>query len=63
MLVLKYLLKNKSAKLGTLKAYLEENIESNIGDKFLNSLTILYAMGKIDYLDKNDTIVLMNNEA
>lgn len=60
MLVLKYLLKNKSVKLETLRVYLEDNIEANIGDKLLNSLTILYAMGKIDYLDKNDTIVITN---
>ena len=61
-ILLKYLIRKKISRLDDLRRYLEDRIGENIEDKFLYSLSILYVTGKIEYLDKNDTIVLVKNE-
>ena len=61
-ILLKYLIRKKVSKLDDLRRYLEDRIGENIEGKFLYSLSILYVTGKIEYLDKNDTIVLIKNE-
>ncbi len=58
-LTLKYMFRNKIVKLPILRDFIEDKIGQNMDDVFLAALTMLYGLGKIDYLDKNDTFFLI----
>ena len=58
-IILKYMLRRKIAKVDDLFSFVEGKIGDGIHEVFLSSLTILYAFGKLNYFDQNDTITLV----
>ena len=57
-LILKRLFQDKVIKMDSLFSLIEEKIGDGIHENFLAALTMLHALDKIDYLEKNDTISL-----
>ena len=58
-IILKYMLKKRVVKVDDLFSFVEKKVGDGIHETFLSSLTILYAFGKLNYFDKNDTLVLI----
>ena len=57
-LILKRLFQDRIIKIDLLFSLIEKKVGDGIHENFLAALTMLYALGKIDYLEKNDTISL-----
>ena len=62
-ILLKYLLKYRVVKTDSLLGHAQAQVGDEIGEEFLSALTLLYALGKIAYLQHNDNITLIENEA
>ena len=58
-LILKHILQKKVEKVDVLLSIIEKNIGEGSQETFLAALSILYVLGKIDYLDKSDTLVMV----
>ena len=59
-IVLKRMRRDKILKTDILLSYVQNKVGDEIQETFLSALTLLYALGKIDYLDKNDTLYLVD---
>ena len=59
-LIIRYMIKTKIAKLNDVLSHVEEELNDSISERFLTALTILYAFNKIEYLEHNDNLSLVD---
>ena len=59
-LILKYMIRKRIVKVNVLFSFIESKIGDGINETFLSALTLLYAFGKIEYFDNNDSLSLVN---
>ncbi len=60
--IIKFLLKNKIVKYDELHSYLSNTVGYEVKYIFVQSLSFLYLIGKIEYLIDLDAIKLLENE-
>lgn len=59
-LILNYIITKRVVKVNALFSFIENKVGDGINEDFLSALTILYAFGKIEYFDNNDSLSLVN---
>ena len=59
-LILKYMINKRIVKVNVLFSFIESKVGDGINETFLSALTLLYAFGKIEYFDNNDSLSLVN---
>jgi len=60
--ILKFLIENQIVKYNDLLLYLSNNLSNGVKEVFIQSLSFLYILGKIEYVKELDAIKFVQNE-